>query len=150
MDPRVTSPLDDRLADLRTRLGAKRVDAMLEAAGVVGASNLPGEETPIFGFLQRVLLHLRNHDRGQGMIFPKTDAEYKRFYDYFDGEGRIVAIVPGDGPEDMRVDPGWVRPMAGMPADQPYFEVAPGAGPLIVTAFLEAYAAMLSRGPSGG
>lgn len=143
-------PLEDRLAALRARLGAQRVDALVEAAAAVGTANLPGDEAPIFGFLQRILLHLRNQDRGQGMLFPKTDAEYRRFYDYFDGEGRIVAIAPGDGPEQMRIDPAWVRPMPGMPAGEPYFEVAPGAGGEIVAAFLEAYAAMLARGPVAG
>lgn len=146
MDRHPAPPLEDRLADLRTRLGAARVDSMIEAAGNVGSANLPFEEAPIFGFLQRILLHLRNNDRPQGMLFPKTDAEYKRFYDYFDGEGRIVAIVPGEGPEDMTVDPTWVRHMPELPADQPFYEVVPGAGPLIVAAFLEAYAAMLARG----
>lgn len=142
MDARSTSTLSDRQNALRAQLGPERVDALLEAAGLVGASYLPGEEDPVFGFLQRILIHLKNQDRNQGMLFPKTDEEYKRFYDYFDGEGRIMKIEPGAG---MAVDPGWVRLMPDLPADHPFYEVAPGAGPAIVTAFLEAYAVLRAR-----
>ncbi len=67
------------------------------------------------------------------------------FYDYFDGEGRIVAIHLGEGPELMAVNRDWVRLMPDMPVDHPYYEVAPGAPHEMVAAFLEAYAQLRAR-----
>lgn len=132
-----------RVEALRARLGAERVDEWLVATHAVGTASLPGDEDLAFGFVQRVLMHLKNHrDRNCGMLFPKVDAEYRRFFDYFDGDGRIFLIFPGDGPDQMRYDPAWFRPMdLGFGYEQ-YYEVVPGAELAIVVAFLEAYAAL--------
>ncbi|MDB5096285.1 MAG: hypothetical protein JWM80_706 [Cyanobacteria bacterium RYN_339] len=120
--------------DLRERLGVALVQDFLAAAGQVGRSYMVGDEDLVFGFLQRVLAHLKRDDKNYGLIFPKFDERYKRMYDYFDGGGRIVVIRPG---EDLVIDPAWTRPKEG------YFEVTEGAETQIVLAFLAAYARLL-------
>jgi hypothetical protein len=135
----------DRLERLRAAVGAERVDAMLEAARQAGDSYLPGDQDPVFGFIQRALIQLKNSGRNCGLIFPKQDPEFRRFVDYFDGEGRIIVIRPGDEPGGMHIEPGWVRPAEQSHPDCPFFEVAPGMAEAIMAAFLEAYAAMRAR-----
>jgi hypothetical protein len=139
----------DRLAPLYDALGHERVDAMLEAAEAAGGSYLPGDQEPVFGFIMRALISLKNGGRNYGLVFPKQDGGFKRFIDYFDGEGGIYIIYPGTGPGEMRMDPEWIRPAAESHPDCPFFEVAPGAGPLMMASFLEAYAALRTRDDVG-
>lgn len=135
---------DTRIARLRERLGAEKVDAVLQAADAVGASYLPGDQNRTFGLIQRVLVHLKNRDHNLGMIFPKTDAQYRPFFDYNDGTGRIFVIEPGDGPGQLAMRDDWFREMDLGQSDITYYEVVPGRQVEIMLAFLEAYAQLLS------
>jgi hypothetical protein len=122
-------------AQLRRQLGDAHVDAFLGAAGLVGRSYLSGDEDLVFGFIQRVLAHLRNQGTSYGLIFPKFDQAYRRLFDYFDGEGRIFVIYPGcDGPDMLCIDSAWVVPMGD------YYEVPEAQAPNIMLAFLAVYA----------
>jgi hypothetical protein len=139
MDTR-SDPLEVRVARLREALGAERVDAMLEAARAAGASYIPGDQHPVFGFIQRALIALKNGGRNCGLIFPKVDPAYNRFIDYFDGEDHIVVIYPGDGPGEMHLDERWMIEAAESHPDCRFYQVAPGAAEDIMVAFLTAYA----------
>lgn len=146
MEPITTLPTD-RLERLYARLGQPRVDAMLEAARKAGDSYLPGDQDPLFGFIQRALIQLKNSGRNYGLIFPKQDPEFHRFVDYFDGEGGIYLIYPeGDEPGCMRIDRDWIRPAAESHPDCPFFEVAPGKAEAIMASFLDAYAELRAHG----
>lgn len=135
-----TESLDARVARLREALGGERVDAMLEAARAAGDSYIPGDQHPVFGFIQRALISLKNSGRNCGLIFPKVDPEYNRFIDYFDGEDHIVVIYPGDGPGEMRLEETWMLEAAESHPDCRFYQVAPGAADAIMIAFLTAYA----------
>ena len=140
----------DRIERLKARLGDRRVDAMLEAAHATAGSYLPEEHHPAFGFLQRALIHLKNSGRNCGLIFPKVDITYTRFIDYFDGEDRIFVIYPGDGPGQMRLDQGWLRPSPESHPDCAFWEVVPGMETELMLSFLEAYAELRARAEAGG
>jgi hypothetical protein len=125
-------------ARLRQQLGDPHVDAFLGAAKLVGRSYLSGDEDLVFGFIQRVLVHLRNAGTGYGLIFPKLDQAYRRLFDYFDGDGRIFVIYPGsDRPDMLPIDPSWVVSLGD------YYEVPEDKAPEIILAFLSVYAHML-------
>lgn len=130
------SPSSEARADrLRERFGGTLVDDFLMAGGQVGRSYLSGDEDLVFGFLQRVLAHLRIQDKRYGLIFPKIDRAYRRMFDYFDGDGRIFVIYPGtDGPDMLPVLPEWTRDLGD------YHEIPEEYAADIVLAFLEVYA----------
>jgi hypothetical protein len=111
---------------------------LLAAARAVGRAYLPGDEDLAFGFVQRALVHLQQAGRPRGLLFPKFDAEYRRMFDYMDGEGTVWVLCAAD----VAVDPAWfVDHDAGDP-ERPYFQVAEGAETRIVQAFLDALAAL--------
>lgn len=137
-----------RIARLKAQLGATRVEAMLEAARATAGSYLPGEHHPAFGFIQRALIHLKNEGRNCGLIFPKVDGTYQRFIDYFDGEDRIFVIYPGDAPDQIRLDPNWLRESPLSHPDCTFYEVVPGMEIPLMLAFMEAYAVMRAEAES--
>lgn len=142
------SELAVRIEALRQRLEPARVDALLEAARQAGATALPADEHVVFGFVQRVLNRLKNAGHNYGLVFPKTDGHYRRFFDYFDGDGRIVSIYPGEEPGMLAIAPDWSRPVevGGAVA---YQEIMPGKEEEIAVSFLEAYAALRALGEAG-
>lgn len=128
---------------LRDRLGDRLVDDFLAAASEVGRSYLTGDEDLVFGFLQRVLAHLRNSGRNYGLIFPKRDRHYRPMFDYFDGDGRIFVIYPGAGsPDQLPIEPAWVVPV------ESYYEVSERATREIALAFLRVYAHLRFEHPA--
>ena len=131
----MTTALPTSESSLRTRLGDRLVDDFLNASGVVGRSYLSGDEDLVFGFIQRVLAHLRIQGTNYGLIFPKRDETYQPMFDYFDGDGRIFVIYPGDdGPDKLPISADWVHSMGE------YFEVPEAKTREIVWAFLAVYA----------
>ena len=116
-------------AHVRAQLGDELVDDFLHAAHEVGRAYLTSDESLVFGFIQRVLLHMRNQGRNRGLLFPKLDERYRPMFDYFDGEDRIAVITV----DDMPLDPAWIAEREG------YFEVPLEQARPILLAFLTAY-----------
>lgn len=110
------------------------VEDMHDAARGVGRAYLPGSEDLVFGFVQRVLVRLQQAGRPRGLLFPKFDAEYRRMFDYMDGEGGVWVLLAAD----VKADPAWFTDHDAGDPEQAYFQVSEGAETRIVQAFLDA------------
>lgn len=131
-----------RAAALRAALGDQAVDELLGAASAVGRAYLPGDEDLVFGFVQRALARLKQEGRNRGLLFPKYDQDYRRMFDYMDGDGAVWVLRPGDGPGEVPADPAWFTDHDAGDPERAYFQVAEGAETAIMLAFLEAVAAL--------
>jgi hypothetical protein len=133
----------DQLAPLREALGAPFVEAMLEGARAAGVARLPGNEDPVFGFVQRVLTQLDHAGRGLGLIFPKRDgATYEPLFDFCDASGAIWVLRKGKGRGCVKEEPGWLVELDLGDPEMTYFALQPGAAEAIAIAFMQALASL--------
>ncbi|MEB3222576.1 MAG: hypothetical protein VKS61_10905 [Candidatus Sericytochromatia bacterium] len=141
----MTASSHDDVAPLREVLGATLVDAVLEGAGHVGGARLPGNEDPVFGFLQRILTRLDREGRGVGLLFPKRDGlTYEPFFDFCDATGTIWVLRRGPGRGGVDVDAGWLTECDLGDPEMAYYELRPGAAEAIAGRFLAALASLRS------
>lgn len=134
-------PLASEFESLRRSLGADLVDDLVFGAEAAGTQFLPGDEDLTFGFLQRVLTRLKREGRNRGLLFPKVDGEFRRYFDYMDADGAIWVVWP----HAVGVDPAWFREQEVGDPERTYHELAPGAAPAIVAGFLRALADLKGR-----
>ncbi|MEB3329988.1 MAG: hypothetical protein VKQ33_12210 [Candidatus Sericytochromatia bacterium] len=137
----------DPLGPLHRILGASFVEALLDGARAAGGARLPGNEDPVFGFLQRVLTHLDRAGRGVGLLFPKRDAlTYEPFFDFCDAAGAIWVLRKGEGRGGLLEEPGWLLEEDLGDPEMTYFTLRPGAAEAIAVRFLEALASLRAPG----
>ncbi|MEB3283906.1 MAG: hypothetical protein VKN33_01285 [Candidatus Sericytochromatia bacterium] len=113
-------------------------DAFLSAGHRVGHSHLPGNEHPLFGFLQRVLVHLNQQGISAGLLFPKIDGRsYEPIFDYVDTDGTIWVLRVGPEPGQVRYLPEWfIEEDLGDP-EMTYYRATPESVPKILASFLD-------------
>jgi hypothetical protein len=114
-------------------------DAFTPAAHGVGHTHLPGNEHPLFGFLQRILVHLKHQGIAAGLIFPKVDGRtFEALFDYCDPDGTIWVLRVGSQPGEVIYTPEWfVEEDLGDP-DMTYYRIKPDVIETAVEAFFEA------------
>lgn len=121
-------------------------EAFVQAGHAVGQTHLPGNEHPLFGFLQRILVRLQHQGIAAGLIFPKVDGRtFEPVFDYCDADGTIWVLRIGEDPGEVKYQRAWfVEEDLGDP-DMTYYRIAPEAVQQALDAFLNALSELKMR-----